>query len=312
MKAEYLVTGGGGFIGSTIVRALVGAEKKVRVLDDFSTGRPENLLGIRKAIDLVEGDIRDTDTLRRSVRGVRFVIHTAALPSVVRSVKDPLATNSVNVCGTLRVLQAARTAHVERVVFSSSSSLYGNTKTLPKHEEMTPCPMSPYALSKLTGEHYARLFFELYGLKTFSLRYFNVYGPRQDPKSQYAAAIPRFIDSLRRGRRPVIYGDGEQTRDFTFVEDVVAANLACCRASVNAAGLAFNVGGGDRISINELVARLSRVMGRPFHPAYEPSRPGDVRDSQASIARAYKFLRWKPRFGLDAGLRRTVEWFLRG
>lgn len=309
MKAEYLITGGGGFIGSNIVRTLVAAEKKVRVLDNFSTGRPENLLGIRKAIDLVEGDIRDTDTVRRAARGVRFVIHTAALPSVVRSVKDPLATNSVNVCGTLKVLQAARAAHVERVVFSSSSSIYGNTKTLPKREDMMPCPMSPYALSKLTGEHYARLFFELYGLKTFSLRYFNVFGPRQDPKSQYAAAIPRFIDALRRGRRPVIYGDGKQTRDFTFVEDVVAANLACCSAPAKAAGMAFNVGGGGRISINDLVAHLARVLGRPFKPAYEPSRPGDVRDSQAAIERARKFLRWRPRVGLDEGLRKTVQWF---
>ena len=312
MKAEYLVTGGGGFIGSNIVRTLVAADRKVRVLDNFSTGRPENLLGIRKAIDLVEGDIRDADTLRRAARGVQFIIHTAALPSVVRSVKDPLATNSVNVCGTLKVLQAARAARVERVVFSSSSSIYGNTKTLPKREDMTPCPMSPYALSKLAGEHYARLFFELYGVKTFSLRYFNVFGPRQDPRSQYAAAIPRFIDALRRGRRPVIYGDGKQTRDFTFVEDVVAANLACCRAPASAAGRAFNVGGGGRISINELVAQLSRVMGRPFQPQYEPARPGDVRDSQAALDLARKHLRWRPRVRLDEGLRKTVEWFDRG
>ena len=312
MKAEYLVTGGGGFIGSNIVRTLVAADRKVRVLDNFSTGRPENLLGIRKAIDLVEGDIRDADTLRRAARGVQFIIHTAALPSVVRSVKDPLATNSVNVCGTLKVLQAARAARVERVVFSSSSSIYGNTKTLPKREDMTPCPMSPYALSKLAGEHYARLFFELYGVKTFSLRYFNVFGPRQDPRSQYAAAIPRFIDALRRGRRPVIYGDGKQTRDFTFVEDVVAANLACCRAPASAAGRAFNVGGGGRISINDLVAQLSRVMGRPFQPQYEPARPGDVRDSQAALDLARKHLRWRPRVRLDEGLRKTVEWFDRG
>jgi len=312
MKAEYLVTGGGGFIGSNIVRTLVAAGRKVRVLDNFSTGRPENLLGIRKAIDLVEGDIRDADTLRRAARGVQFIIHTAALPSVVRSVKDPLATNSVNVCGTLKVLQAARSARVERVVFSSSSSIYGNTKTLPKREDMTPCPMSPYALSKLAGEHYARLFFELYGVKTFSLRYFNVFGPRQDPKSQYSAAIPRFIDALRRGRRPVIYGDGKQTRDFTFVEDVVAANLACCKAPASAAGRAFNVGGGGRISINDLVAHLSRVMGRPFQPQYEPARPGDVRDSQAALDLARKHLRWRPRVRLDEGLRKTVEWFDRG
>ena len=310
MNAEYLVTGGAGFIGSTIVRTLAARGRRVRVLDNFSTGRRENLADLKGSFELVEGDLRDVPTLKRALKNVRFVIHTAALPSVSRSLEDPLSTNSVNICGTLKLMLAARDSGVERLVFSSSSSVYGDTPTLPKREDMIPSPRSPYALSKLAGEHYARIFHEEFGLKTFSLRYFNVFGPRQNPKSQYAAAIPRFITALRTGRRPVIYGDGRQTRDFTFVDNVVSANLRCCVAPAAAAGDVYNVGCGDRISINDLVATLSRIMQKDVEPIHEKPRAGDVRDSQADISRAAKRLGWKPRVGFDEGLRRTVEWFL--
>lgn len=311
MKAEYLVTGGGGFIGSNIVRALVRAGRAVRILDDFSTGRRENLRGLEGDVELIEGDIRDERALKKATRGIRYVLHTAALPSVARSVKDPLATNSVNICGTLKVLLAARDAGVDRVVFSSSSSVYGDTPTLPKRESMTPQPRSPYAISKLAGEHYGRAFHELYGLKTFSLRYFNVFGPRQNPRSQYAAVIPLFIAALGRGQRPVIYGDGMQTRDFTYVEDVVAANLRCCRASAGAAGGVYNVGGGGRVSINTLARALAGIIGNDVQPVHSTARPGDVRDSQADPSRARRMLGWTPKVTFETGLRRTVEWFLR-
>ncbi len=308
-QVEYLVTGGAGFIGSNIVDALVSAGHGVRVLDDFSTGRRANLEAVRQRIDLVEGDLRDDRILRRALRGVRYVIHTAAIPSVARSVKDPLATNSVNVCGTLKLLLRARDAGADRVVFSSSSSVYGETPVLPKREDMTPMPLSPYALSKLAGEHYGRMFHALYGLKTFSLRYFNVFGPRQNPKSQYAAVIPLFIEALRRNRRPVIYGDGRQTRDFTYIDDVVAANLRCCRAPAAAAGEVYNIARGDRVSVNELFAVLSRLMGKDIAPVHLPPRPGDIRHSQADAGRAARMLRWKARVPFREGLRRTIRWF---
>jgi nucleoside-diphosphate-sugar epimerase len=311
MKDQYLVTGGGGFIGSNIAHTLVSRGHAVRVLDDFSTGRRKNLRDIGREIELVEGDIRDDALLKKVMKGVRYVLHTAALPSVARSVKDPLSTNSVNVCGTLKVLVAARDAGVERVVFSSSSSVYGDTPTLPKREDMTPMPRSPYAISKLAGEHYARAFCDLYGLKTFSLRYFNVFGPRQNPKSQYAAVIPLFIDAIRRRERPVIFGDGEQTRDFTYVDDVVAANLCCCSAPAGSAGSVCNVGGGHRVSINTLARTVADILGKNIRPVHKHTRAGDVRDSQADPSRAKKMLGWTPRVSFETGLRRTVEWFLR-
>ncbi len=311
MKAQYLVTGGGGFIGSNIVRRLLSDGQAVRILDDFSTGRRENLSGIEKDVELVEGDVRDNPTLKKALKGVRYVLHLAAIPSVVRSVEDPISTNSVNVCGTLKLLIEARDAGVERVVFSSSSSVYGDTPTLPKQEDMNPLPLSPYALSKLTGEYYCRMFRDLYGLKTFSLRYFNVFGPRQNPKSQYAAVIPRFIDAVKNDQSPVIHGDGNQTRDFTFVEDVAAANLCCCTAPETSAGSVCNVGCGDRISINELATRIATIVGKNIKPAHDAPQKGDVRDSQADISRAKKLLGWTPQVNLDAGLRKTVEWFLK-
>jgi len=306
----FLVTGGAGFIGSNLVHALVGGGDRVRVLDNFSTGRRGNLEGLEDRIELVEGDLRRPEDLRRAVAGVACVFHLAALPSVIRSVQDPASCNEVNVTGTLNLLLAARDAGVDRLVFSSSSSVYGDTPVLPKREDMLPMPLSPYALSKLAGEHYGRMFHTLYGLKTFSLRYFNVFGPRQDPGSHYAAVIPLFINAFRQGRQPVIYGDGEQTRDFTFVDDVVSANLACGRAPEEAAGGVYNVARGDRISVNQLARAIGRIMKVEVRPEYQPARAGDVRDSQADSTQARRRLDWSPSVTLEDGLRRTVEWFL--
>ena len=305
----YLVTGGAGFIGSNLVRRLLADGQRVRVLDNFSTGQRENLADLGSSLQVVDGDLRREEDVRRAVQGARYVLHLGALGSVSRSVEDPLSTNDVNITGTLRLLLAARDAGVERVVFSSSSSVYGNTPVLPKREDMTPTPLSPYALSKLAGEQYHRIFHELFGLLTFSLRYFNVFGPRQNPRSQYAAVIPLFVDALRQNRPPVIFGDGGQTRDFTYVDDVVEANLCCCRASPGAAGGVYNVAWGNRISVKELAARIGALMGRAIEPEYRPARAGDVRDSQADAARARAALGWTPQVPFEEGLRRTVAWF---
>lgn len=310
MPALYLVTGGAGFIGSNLVRHLLERGDQVRVLDNFATGRRENLQELMGRIEVVEGDLRVEADVQRAVAGVRYVLHLGALGSVSRSVQDPQTTHEVNATGTLRMLMAAREAGVERFVFSSSSSVYGNTPVLPKQEDMTPTPLSPYALSKLNGEHHVRLFHTLYGMKTFSLRYFNVFGPRQNPKSQYAAVIPLFVDALRAGRAPVIFGDGEQTRDFTYVADVIAANLACCTAPEAAAGGVYNVAWGNRISVNELARRIGQLVGRELPPVYQPARAGDVRDSQADATRAHTLLGWQPRVPFEEGLRRTVAWFM--
>ncbi len=310
MAATCLVTGGAGFIGCNMVRCLLGQGERVRVLDNFATGRRENLAEVASSVEVVEGDLRSDDAVQKAVAGVRYILHFGALPSVSRSVQDPATTNEVNITGTLRLLLAAREAGVERVVLSSSSSVYGNTPVLPKREDMIPTPLSPYALSKLAGEHYFRMFHSLYGLRTYSLRYFNVFGPRQNPKSQYAAVIPLFVEALRAGQAPVVYGDGEQTRDFTFVEDVVAANLACCTAPDAAAGGVFNVAWGNRVSVNELARRIGKLLGREIPPTYQPARAGDVRDSQADATRARELLGWQPKVPFDEGLRRTVDWFL--
>ncbi len=309
MKALFLVTGGGGFIGSNMARSLLSAGHAVRILDDFSTGDRRNLADIKKDVDLIEGDIRDEETLRKCLKGVRYVLHAAALPSVPRSIEQPLLTNSVNICGTLKLLLAARDAGAERVVLSSSSSVYGDLPVLPKQEDMNPFPISPYALSKLAGEHYCRMFYDLYGLRTFSLRYFNVYGPCQSSRSQYAAAVPIFIARLLKNEAPVIYGDGNQTRDFTYVEDAVAANIKCCTVQPDSFGTVINVGGGVRISINDLAAKLTEIMGRKIKPIHEPAKKGDVKHSLADIHRAEKILGWSPQVQMDEGLRRTVSWF---
>lgn len=306
--AEFLVSGGAGFIGSNLVHRLVREGRSVRILDTFATGRRENLVGIESKIDVRETDLRNAAGVRDAVAGCRFVIHFGALPSVQRSVEDPVTSNEVNVTGTLNLLVAARDAKIERFVFSSSSSVYGDTPTLPKHEDMTPQPLSPYALSKLAGEHYCRIFHRLYGLPTYALRYFNVFGPRQNPKSQYAAVIPLFITALLRGQPCTLNGDGQQTRDFTFVDDVVEANLCCTRAPESAAGAAYNVAWGNRASLLDLIAELSKIIGVSIPPVHRPARAGDVRDSQADSSRAKKFLGWEPKVSFEEGLRRTVAW----
>jgi nucleoside-diphosphate-sugar epimerase len=309
MNSEYLVTGGAGFIGANIVHALVAAGQRVRVLDNLATGRAHNLRDLDGKLDFRNGDVCEPTAVREVVRGVRCVLHLAALPSVPGSVEDPAGSNAVNLTGTLNVLLAARDAKVGRVVFSSSSAVYGDSPELPKREGMPPAPLSPYAVQKLAGEYYARIFHDLYGLETFCLRYFNVFGPRQNPASQYAAVVPLFIRAALRGAAPVIYGDGRQTRDFVFVEDVVRANLRCCAAPAQAAGAVYNIAAGSRMSVRELAETVIRVIGTSVEPRYEPPRTGDIQDSQADISRARDVLQWTPQVAFEAGLQRTVEWF---
>jgi nucleoside-diphosphate-sugar epimerase len=304
----YLVTGGAGFIGSNLVRALVARGQQVRVLDNLATGRIENLDAVKDSIDFMHGDIRSLTVCHAAMQGVRFVLHQAALASVPRSLQDPVGCSAVNIQGTLNLLVAARDQGVERFVFASSSSVYGDTPTLPKSESMTPTPQSPYAVSKLTGEHFCRVFARAYGLKTVALRYFNIYGPRQDPASAYAAVIPLFISHCMNGTAATIFGDGSQSRDFTFVEDCVAANLLACEAPV-AGGEVCNIGARSRITIMELHALIQRLTGRSFPPRLEAPRTGDVQHSQADIVRATTLLGYAPRHDLEAGLSHTVEWF---
>jgi UDP-N-acetylglucosamine/UDP-N-acetyl-alpha-D-glucosaminouronate 4-epimerase len=303
-----LVTGGAGFIGSHLVDALLAAGWRVRVLDDFSTGRESNLDGSRASVELVRGDLCDGTTLARAVAGVEVIFHQAAVPSVPRSVAEPVRTHAVNATGTLLLLEAARSAGVRRVVYAASSSAYGDTPQLPKVETMPANPRSPYALQKWTGETYCRLYSELYGLETVALRYFNVYGPRQNPASEYAAVVPRFIVACLEQRQPVVYGDGRQTRDFTFVGDAVRANLLAADAA-GAAGSMLNVAGGRRVSLLELLGAVAEITGISVEPRHEPSRPGDVRDSLADLSRARSLLGYEPEVALREGLARTVDHF---
>lgn len=310
----YVIAGGGGFIGSNIVEHLLREGEDVRVLDNFATGRRSNLeRAARWAAEgggnyrLIEGDIRDAAACDEAIAGADYVMLLAAIPSVPRSVEDPLMTNDVNVNGALTVLEAARRHRVERLVYSSSSSLYGESETLPKVETMAPAPISPYALQKLAGESYCRMYHRLYGTPTVALRYFNVFGPRQDPSSDYAAVIPRFITAIKAGDRPTIYGDGEQTRDFTFVANVIQANLLSCKAGNGALGGAFNIGCGTRISLNELVRTIAELTGRAVEPIYAEPRAGDIKHSLAGIEQAKRHLGFEPRIDLVEGLRRTVE-----
>ena len=305
--ATYLVTGGAGFIGSNIVHALLAREESVRVLDNLSTGRLENIESLRGRFDFIEGDICDIATVEQAVRGIDYILHQAALPSVPRSIKDPIASNAVNVGGTLNLLVAARDAGVKKFVMASSSSVYGNTPTLPKQEEMIPQPLSPYATSKLAAEKYAMNFFQLYGLQTIALRYFNVFGPRQDPNSHYAAVIPKFIKAILAGESPIIYGDGEQSRDFTYIDNVVEANLLACRSG--AAGCFMNTACGQRYTLNFLVQTLEKITGKPANPLYDKERAGDVKHSHASIELAEKLIGYTPVVSFEDGLRRTVAWY---
>ncbi len=301
-----LVTGGGGFIGSHVAERLVREGDRVRVLDNFATGNRENLAPFLDDVDLVEGDIQSYERVHNAVSGCDFVFHIAALPSVPRSLQDPLTSNASNVIGTLNLLLAARDAGVRRVVYASSSSVYGANPELPKREANLPMPIAPYAVSKLAGEGYCGSFNQVYGLETVALRYFNVYGPRQDPRSQYAAVIPSFIDAFLDGEPPVIFGDGEQSRDFTYVDDVVDANLMAGRAD-GVAGETFNVARGQRATLNEMVGLLRDLTGSDLEPIHADPRPGDVRDSEADITRARERLGWTPRTDLATGLRLTLE-----
>jgi len=309
----YLVTGGAGFIGSNLASSLLAEGRRVRVLDNFLTGKRENLAGLAerygKAFELVEGDLRDLEVTRSAAEGAEYVLHQGALPSVPRSVANPILSNEINVGGTLNLLVAARDAGVRRVVFAASSSAYGDTPELPKRESMTPNPKSPYAAQKLAGEHYMRIFYAVYGLETVSLRYFNVFGSNQDPASMYAAVIPRFITSVLSGTSPTIYGDGLQTRDFTYIDNVVQANLRACEAPKKACGRVFNIACGERVSLLDILEIVYKLAGRRVAPKFEPSRPGDVRDSLADISLAKDLLGYEPQIGFPEGLSRTFDFF---
>ena len=305
----FLVTGGAGFIGSNLCEKLLEKGYKVRIMDNLSTGKEENIKDFVSAVEFIKGDIRDRATVEKAVKGAHYVIHLAALGSVPRSVEDPLTTHEVNVTGTLNILNASRDANVKRVIYASSSSVYGDTPSLPKKEDMFPTPQSPYAVSKLSGEYYCKVFYKVYGLETVSLRYFNVYGKRQDPFSQYAAVVPKFVTSLLKGERPTIYSDGEQTRDFTFVDDCNQANIKACFAKDSTGGH-FNVGSGNRITINELFQKIREKIGNSIEPVYSAARKGDVRHSLADISQAKKALLYKPEFNIDKGIDRTVNWYM--
>ncbi len=310
MAATTLVTGGAGFIGSNIVLALVEKGRQVRVLDNFSTGRKENLTPVWDDIELIEGDIRDLATVRKTLKGVEYVLHQAAVASVPRSIEDPLQSNASNITGTLNVLWAAKEGRVRRLVFASSSSVYGDTPVLPKAEHMPPSLLSPYALNKLTGEYYCRLFSSIYGLETVSLRYFNVFGPRQNPDSEYAAVIPNFITAFLHQRPAVIYGDGEQTRDFTYIDNVVEANFLALEAP-RVTGQIVNIASGERISLNQLVGHLGTLTGTNLVPTHAAPRVGDVRHSLADITLARELLGYHPRVDWKTGLQKTLAWFSR-
>ena len=305
---RVLVTGGGGFIGSHLVDRLLGDGHQVRVLDNFATGKRENLLGLIDDVDLVEGDIQSYERVHTAVRGCDVVLHQAALPSVPRSVQDPLTSNAVNVIGTLNVLLASRDEGIGRVVFASSSSIYGANPQLPKREDASSVPMSPYAVAKLAGEGYCRSFHQVFGLDTVALRYFNVFGARQDPLSQYAAVIPNFITALLTGERPVVYGDGEQSRDFTYIENVVEANLLAITAD-GVGGEVFNIAAGERLSLNQLLRHLGELTGTDVEAHHEPARPGEVRHSQADVSRAEQELGYRLQVPVEEGLRRTLAWY---
>ena len=307
MSSLYLVTGGAGFIGNNIVRALLAGGKEVRVFDNFSTGLRSNLTDFLDDIELVEGDLRSIDNCRRAVRGVTWVLHQAALPSVPRSVEDPHTTHEVNATGTLNLLHAAREMGVQRLVYASSSSIYGPDEKLPRQECDRPNPISPYAVSKLSGEHYCAAFFDSYRLETVALRYFNVFGPRQGWDSPYAAVLPRFIRALSRGQAVHIFGDGEQTRDFTYIDNVVDANVLVLQAP-SVAGRVFNVGAGQKTSVKQLLDMVANVVGINAQVVFHPPRAGDLRDSLADISRAREDFGYSPAVDVETGLRQTIAW----
>jgi nucleoside-diphosphate-sugar epimerase len=305
---KFLVTGGAGFIGSHLVRRLLADGGRVRVIDNLATGKRERLRDVEHAIEFIEGDLADPSMCEIALSGIDCVLHQAAVPSVQRSVKNPIETNKANVTSTLNLLEGCRKHGVRRFVYASSSSAYGDTPVLPKREDMAPNPLSPYALQKFVSERYCQLYFRLYGLETISLRYFNVFGPSQDPYSEYSAVIPKFATRLQRGESIVVYGDGEQSRDFTYVDNVVEANILALRAP-RAAGSVINVGCGERITLNRLIKILEEILEVQATVDYQAARPGDVRDSLADISLAQDLLGYLPKVTVAEGLRRTVAWF---
>src|SRR5947207_3230375 len=305
---RYVVTGGAGFIGSNTVDELVRRGESVVVLDDLSAGKEENLAEVRNKISFIKGSINDLEAVRRAMQEADYVLHLAARTSVPRSVKDPIETNKVNIEGTLNVLVAARDAKVKRVVIAASSSVYGETPTLPKVESMQPQPISPYGVTKYVGELYGQTFGRCYGLENVSLRYFNIFGPRQDPSSPYSGVLAKFCTAFLEDTKPMVFGDGEQTRDFTYVENAVQANLLACEAP-NASGKVFNVGVGERISLNEVLRELGKITGKRLAAKYEPPRDGDIRDSEADVSRARECLEYNPQVSFEEGLARTFEWY---
>jgi UDP-glucose 4-epimerase len=308
--AKYLVTGAAGFIGSSLVRALLDRGDEVRGIDNFATGRRENLTEVLSRIDFRQIDILDLDSLREACEGVDYVLHQAAIPSVPKSVLDPIGSNRANVDGTVNVLVAARDAKVKRVVYAASSSAYGDTPTLPKYEAMTPNPISPYAVAKLASELYMTSFYRCYGLETVCLRYFNIFGPRQDPSSQYSGVLAKFSMQMLRGEQPTIFGDGQTSRDFTYIDNAVSANLLACSAPASeCAGRVFNCATGRRITLNEVFEALKQLTGYTGSVKYAPERNGDIKHSLADISQAEKHLGYKVLVNFEDGLRRTVEWY---
>ncbi|OLB22668.1 MAG: LPS biosynthesis protein WbpP [Acidobacteriales bacterium 13_2_20CM_55_8] len=308
--ATYLITGVAGFIGSALARAVLAQGDQVRGIDNLSTGRRENLVEILARIDFQEADMLDLPALYDACRGVDYVLHQAAIPSVPKSVLDPLASNRANLDGTVNLLMAARDAKVKRVVYAASSSAYGDTPTLPKHEDMAPNPISPYAVAKLASEHYMISFYRCYGLQTVCLRYFNIFGPRQDPGSPYSGVLAKFITQMLKGEQPTILGDGKQSRDFTYVDNAVEANLLACRVpAMEVAGRVFNVATGRRFDLNETFQILKKLTGYPGKVNYGPERAGDVKHSLADLSRATRHLGYTPKVDFEEGLRRTIDWY---
>jgi UDP-glucose 4-epimerase len=308
--ATYLITGIAGFIGSSLARAILAQGDKVRGIDNFATGKPDNLAEIRDRVDFREADLLDLDAMKAACAGADFVLHQAAIPSVPKSVLDPLGSNRANVDGTVNVLIAARDAKVKRVVYAASSSAYGDTPTMPKHEGMHPNPISPYAVAKLASEYYMTSFFRCYGLETVSLRYFNIFGPRQDPTSPYSGVLAKFITLMLNGEQPTIFGDGSQSRDFTYIDNAVSANLLACRApAAETAGRVFNVATGHRFDLNQTFGLLQKLTGYSGDVKYASERAGDIKHSLADISLAEKHLGYRPHVDFETGLKRTVEWY---
>jgi len=308
---KYLVTGGAGFIGSHIAEELLHRGHSVRIVDNFSTGKRENIAPFLGKIDLIEGDIKDFEVCQQAVKDMDFVLHQAALTSVPRSIEDPLLTNEVNITGALNLLLASRDAGVRRFVLASSAAVYGDNPGLPKKENMEGLPLSPYAASKRMGELYCQVFNRAFGLSTVSLRYFNIFGPRQDPSSQYASVIPNFIGKMLKEEKPVVFGDGEQSRDFLYVSNVVEANILASQAG-DVSGEVFNIGSGERTSVNSLVVKLNEVLDKEIKPTYEEPRPGDIKHSYADISKARKMLKYEPSVSFSEGLGETVRWYKEG